>query len=355
MGNVNGSRQLSKKSWRRYRKMIEKSKEAILLIDDQTNFTFINKKALEMLNAKNKNRKKLDLKPQDISPQRQEHLGISSDLAAKEIMTNVYKSKTGAVDFIWNHKKITGELFYVHVYLTMITVEGKANCQVIWRPVSGPNDSQKSKTSIDPKYLNIEVKSSDVTSENALDETLSNNSDFNFENTLSQTTSFSTSTKTKKQDVSTVNSNIPMELGELDIDTEFSNFQDSIKNIIRSTNDSIAEKKIIEQFKLFEQAFYDSLEIRDNYIKSLSEKNQKSKLNFKKKYRQLENHLQNKLLQAEKEKKKVTELEERNKKLLKRMEKYEKNLPRQKKLAKKLVKLLNEIPSETTPTVVEKK
>ncbi|KAJ3432095.1 hypothetical protein M0812_21025 [Anaeramoeba flamelloides] len=355
MGNVNGSRQLSKKSWKRYCKMIEKSNEAILLIDDKTNFTFINKKALEILNAKNQNRKKLDIKPQDISPQRQEHLGIASDVAAKEIMKNIYESKTGSVDFIWNHKKITGELFYVHVYLTMITVEGKANCQVIWRLVSGPNDSEDNKTSIDPKYLNIEVRSSEGTSENILDETISNHSDFNFESSVSKSTSETRSRKSKHQDRSNMISSIPLELGDLDIDNEFSNFQDKIKNIIRSTNNSLAEKKIIEQFKSFEETFYQSLQLRDNYIKVLSEKNQKMKIDFKKKYRQLENHLQNKLIQAEKEKKKVDQFQQMNNTLLKRMEKYEKNLPRQKKMAKKLFRLMNEIPTEMTESTNEKK
>ncbi|KAJ6246909.1 hypothetical protein M0813_02165 [Anaeramoeba flamelloides] len=138
MGNITAYKTLSQKSWKRYLKMIAKSKEAILLIDEKIQFSYFNKKAAKIL--KIKNRKGVKLTPALISPLKQPHLGVDSVYGSQSVVENVYKSKDGRFDFVWQHQKVNGELFFVRVYLTIIRAKNKTNCQCLWRPIKNPNE-----------------------------------------------------------------------------------------------------------------------------------------------------------------------------------------------------------------------
>ncbi|KAJ3447010.1 hypothetical protein M0812_07814 [Anaeramoeba flamelloides] len=333
MGNVNSHKTLSKSSWRKYKKMISKSKEAILLIDDKTNFTFINRAALRMLNIK-KN-KKVNITPAMISPLRQEHLGVDSKSGSEAVVKRVYESKTGKIDFIWQHQTITGELFYVRVYLTILKVEDQINCQVMWRPVSDPND-EKTDGSIDPRFVNIDVSESENGSESQ-----SKTSTLGMESFSTQTNQ-NISSKMNNTTTNTQRTEILLDVGEIDIDDEFLNFQDKAKNIVRSTNNSTAEKKIIEEFQKFEKIFYQALESRDVYIKKILEKSHTAKSESRKKYRELENHLQKILGDFKIEKQQREESEKQNQKMKLQLKEVKSALVKQKKIFKKLTSIIVE-------------
>ncbi|KAJ3445171.1 hypothetical protein M0812_11036 [Anaeramoeba flamelloides] len=334
MGNANTHTTLSQTSWRKYKKMISKSKEAILLIDDKTNFTFVNRAALTMLNIKKA--KDIKITPALISPLRQEHLGVDSKSGSEAVVKRVYESKNGKIDFVWQHQKITGELFYVRVYLTLVKVENKINCQTIWRKVDGPNDTNSSMGSIDPRFVDIDVSAFDSEYDKS-SITKSNNS--NKEKSSRKVKEGISTKKPNESEIKSYTSDFIIDVDQVDIDEEFVNFQDNVKNIVRSTNDSNAEKKIIQEFIDFEKVFYQSIESRDKYIKSLSEKNRKSKGDSRRKYRDLETHLQETLKKYTKEKEVREKIELENRKMKKKLEEVKTIFRKQKKMTKKITSI----------------
>ncbi|KAJ3439262.1 hypothetical protein M0812_15286 [Anaeramoeba flamelloides] len=70
---------------------------------------------------------------------------------------------------------------------------------------------------------------------------------------------------------------------EMDIYEDFMIFQDNIKKEVRSTNDLIAEKKLVDDFNRFETIFNISLKKRESHIHKLTERTKKIKLDTKKK------------------------------------------------------------------------
>ncbi|KAJ6247904.1 hypothetical protein M0813_18205 [Anaeramoeba flamelloides] len=332
MGNANSHKTLTKSSWRKYKKMVSKSKDAILICDDKTNITFINRAGLKMF--KIKKNKKVNITPAMISPLRQAHLGVDSKSGSEAVVKRVYESKTGKIDFIWHHQTITGELFYVRVYLTILKVDDQIYCQGLLKSVSGPND-EKTDGSIDPRFVNIDVSESENGSETqSKTSTLGMDS---FSSPINQKIS------SKNENTTTIQSTeILLELGEIDIDEEFLNFQDKAKNIVRSTNNSTAEKKIIEEFQKFEKIFYQALESRDVYIKKILDKSRKSKSESRRKYRELENHLQKTLGDFKIEKHQREESEKQNQRMKSQLKEVKYALVKQKKIFKKLTSIVIE-------------
>ncbi|KAJ6227776.1 hypothetical protein M0813_09679 [Anaeramoeba flamelloides] len=417
MGNVIAYKTLSQKSWKKYLKMIAKSNEAILLIDEKIQFSYFNKKAAKIL--KIKNRRGVKLTPALISPLKQPHLGVDSVSGSQSVVENVYKSQDGRFDYVWQHQRVTGELFFVRVYLTIIRVKNKTHCQCLWRPIKNPNEIFTSSISSMGSFSTFNSLGGgnslrsfgSMGSFNTLDSTVSNtsfaslkstNSDISlnsFEkqfqdlnlgskssngqpttnNLSSDNYSLSTqslhsktldhskgnlddiqpttSTKAlknkrnKNRSISRKKKNpfLPiyaLEIDKLDIDENFLDFQANIKKIVRSTNDLIAEKKVIEEFHKFEKTFNMSLKKRENYIQKLTLLNKKSKRNSRKNYKRLEHRLQERLFLYNEEVKKTKEIEEENKMLKRSFQQLQKTIDYQKNQFDKFIKILDENKSE---------
>ncbi|KAJ6238695.1 yeats domain [Anaeramoeba flamelloides] len=400
MGNAQG-KHLTQKRFKQYRKLILKSKEAIVVLDATSKFTLANKYGARFFGVQN--RKDITkYTPGFFSPPRQQHLSVESDVAAKEIVKKVFESGTGKVDFIWHHQKLNGELFFAHIFLSMIHVGEESYCQAIMRIVKNPDESQDILSNpIDPKFLNVEVPTTDLDS----------NSNSSITNTSTTSTTYSQSKekstksnkitpksstksshksalnekqeKQEKQDLQdqqekqekkekekkkknikqeiqekkeeeeeekekeqeeqpeeSLNGNstvsVIVDFGDIEMETEYLNFQEKIKSVVRISKDASIEKKVINEFQKYDDRFYKGLEQRDKYLAKLTQKSNNSRQNEKKRYRELELHLQNKLTELKDEQEKRELLEKQNKQAIKLIQDLQNKYNAQKKTMKKV-------------------
>ena len=125
----------------KYRILFEKSKDAILIIENGK-FIDCNKAAMEMLGYNDKN-KIFQAHPSELSPDTQPD-GKDSFVKAKKMMD--YALKNGSNRFEWNHLKSNGDIFPVEVLLT--TISHQKNdfvIHTIWRDITKRKSAEKSR------------------------------------------------------------------------------------------------------------------------------------------------------------------------------------------------------------------
>jgi two-component system NtrC family sensor kinase len=121
-----------KKSEEKYRRLFEKSKDAILLIENEV-FVDCNQATVEMLGYTDK-KELLHSSPSELSPEKQPD-GKDSHLKAKEMIA--LAAKNGSHRFEWNHLKANGVVFPVEVLLTLISSDrGKNLLHTTWRDIT---------------------------------------------------------------------------------------------------------------------------------------------------------------------------------------------------------------------------
>ncbi|MDA3861659.1 MAG: PAS domain-containing sensor histidine kinase [Melioribacteraceae bacterium] len=131
--------EMLKKSHNKYQDLFEKSKDAILIIQDGT-FVDCNKAAVEMLKYKEKSELLLT-HPSDLSPEKQPDGRYSKEKS--EEMMNIAVEK-GSHRFEWNHVRANKENFPVEVLLTSITNEdGSQTLHTTWRDISNRKKDEK--------------------------------------------------------------------------------------------------------------------------------------------------------------------------------------------------------------------
>ncbi|NOX18610.1 MAG: PAS domain S-box protein [Chlorobi bacterium] len=140
------------KSRKKYRDLVEKSKDAILIIEDGK-FVDCNDATIKILKYKDKT-EVLNTHPHELSPLYQPD-GKRSDQKAEEMMEIAIKE--GSHRFEWYHKKADGEIFPVDVILTTGTNEdGKLIIHTNWRDIS----EQKKKEKIQKALFDISKEAS---------------------------------------------------------------------------------------------------------------------------------------------------------------------------------------------------
>ncbi len=125
----------------KYRILFEKSKDAILIIENEK-FVDCNQATMDMLGYKNKI-KFLQTHPSELSPDKQPD-GKDSFTKAKEMMDIALKN--GSHRFEWDHVRANGKVFPVEVLLTTISnQEGKRVIHTIWRDITDRKAAEKSR------------------------------------------------------------------------------------------------------------------------------------------------------------------------------------------------------------------
>ncbi|KAJ6251460.1 hypothetical protein M0813_15000 [Anaeramoeba flamelloides] len=316
MGNGQGTN-ISAKKLKAYKKLCNKSNEAIYFLDESSQYKYANKAAANLLGIK-KPKDLMAYNPTIFSPKHQDHLKIDSGEAAKKILHQVFSSKEGKIDFIWQHQLLDGKKFYVHVYLTMIKVEDKSICQAIARKTSDPKlNLESSDNPIDSRLINIEANSDDISSSTQLSKKISTDE---------------TTEKTKDVNVSF------LDVGEIELEKEFRNFSETVKQIVRANNDPTTERKVTEAIQEFSKLFDTGLKARDKVIIDLSKRSNRQRKEGKTRYRELENHLQTKLVLVEKLKIENENYKKQTEKLKLIVEEVKKSFDKQKKIERSIKK-----------------
>ncbi|MFH1154665.1 MAG: PAS domain S-box protein [Pseudomonadota bacterium] len=125
----------------KYRILFEKSKDAILIIENKK-FVDCNRSTVEMLGYTSKE-ELLNTHPSELSPEKQPD-GRDSFSKAIEMMDLAIQN--GSHRFEWNHRKANGEIIPVEVLLTSISADEKNQIiHTIWRDIS---DRKKAENAI---------------------------------------------------------------------------------------------------------------------------------------------------------------------------------------------------------------
>ncbi|MCP4718971.1 MAG: PAS domain S-box protein, partial [Desulfobacteraceae bacterium] len=128
----NKSETALRKSEEKYRRLFEKSKDAILIIENET-FVDCNQATVEMMGYEDKDQL-LQTHPSELSPDYQSD-GRESFSKAKEMMDLAVRN--GSHRFEWNHVRAGGEVFPVEVLFTSISRDqGKQVIHTIWRDIT---------------------------------------------------------------------------------------------------------------------------------------------------------------------------------------------------------------------------
>jgi len=123
----------------KYRILFEKSKDAILIIENGK-FVDCNQSTADMLGYKNKT-KFLQTHPSELSPDYQPD-GQTSFIKAKKMMALALKN--GSHRFEWDHMRASGEVFPAEVLLTKISHRGDNwVIHTIWRDITNRKQIEK--------------------------------------------------------------------------------------------------------------------------------------------------------------------------------------------------------------------
>jgi PAS domain S-box-containing protein len=123
----------------KYRTLFEKSKDAILIIENER-FVDCNQAAVDMLGYKNKV-EFLNTHPSELSPDNQPDGKSSFTKAIKMIDLAL---KNGAHRFEWNHVRANGEIFPVEVLLTTISYQNNNHVMhTTWRDITDRKQAEK--------------------------------------------------------------------------------------------------------------------------------------------------------------------------------------------------------------------
>jgi PAS domain S-box-containing protein len=114
-----------------YRRFFDTSAEAMLSLYDGY-FIDCNESCVRMLRAKNK-KEVFRLHPWEVSPPFQPD-GRASEEKANEMIALAVKN--GSHCFEWVHRRMNGEDFPVEVFLTAVTIDGKAMFNSTWREIT---------------------------------------------------------------------------------------------------------------------------------------------------------------------------------------------------------------------------
>ncbi len=125
-------------SEKKFRGFFESASISYLLLD-KNGFIDCNEAAVKMLKAKNK--KEILVNPSKLSPKYQPD-GQLSEVKAKKIIEEVFNSEK-SMSFEWLHKRLTGEIFWAYVSLSLVPYDNRKAILVTWADISEIKRLQK--------------------------------------------------------------------------------------------------------------------------------------------------------------------------------------------------------------------
>ncbi|KAJ5076205.1 a-type inclusion protein [Anaeramoeba ignava] len=322
MGNVNSAKKkILKKQTKEYKKKIAQFSEAITHSDEKGNFLYVNKAAVKMFKAKSKN-EILSRNAGSLAAAYQPAFKMPTYQAIGVIGKNIFESPDGFYDFDFLHIDLDGKEFWCHVWLTPINLGGKMVLQGYTRPVSEPGITKTLDLSQEAAFfvkpVSEKQSKSNSKSSNSKTETDSQTDSFVGDGLKSTTelsdtenpVNFSEKTKTesiqKTKDLQdrieslTTSSHSSIILFDNDEnEVQLQNRIDKIKSTVRSHDNPVLEKTVVEELNEIKKIFSNSTQTFQKQISQLAEKLQKERNQNQEKYSQLESHLQKSLAKTQ--------------------------------------------------------
>ncbi|KAJ5074431.1 calmin [Anaeramoeba ignava] len=302
MGNVKFAQHtVSKEHTKKYEKQVRRSKECVLLLDETGKIYLANGRTAKMFGLRNS---KVFMKQSQnfgLTPDYQPHLKTDTQTATRLLLEKAFKD--GMVDNDFLCRTFKGQEFWVHSWITPINFGGKLITQAIMRKIDQPLDSQEDsvkKIAPSQRLLNAEIFSSDpedfpetVFSDSISPQDTENSSPLN---TIAK--------EEKKNQTFSL-----MIVSETD---KISQTVDSLKEKIRAVDNPNIERNVIKGLNEISQIHTDVVESFQKKIEDSMTKLKAQSENYKKKYEELETHLQRRLVELESIKKNSNKLKLEN-------------------------------------------
>ncbi|KAJ5078054.1 hypothetical protein M0811_05311 [Anaeramoeba ignava] len=274
MGNVqNVQKVISSKKKKSFINLMTKTVEAIAIVDVSGKFIFVNQALIDLYQGASEfvflHKKFLDL-----SAPTQPQFGIKAEQAEIRVINAILGTLNQTNDFDWVISTFKKKEICVHIWATLIDLAGDISLKFVIRPTINFLDPRIRKNSdlklSSPQILNIDEN--DLSS----NEINSSNSD------LKQTTQPS-------------DKPVLISIEDQDLEDTIDTQIDEIKMSVRSSEDPELELKVVNYLNRIHNLCFNWISNKNLEIQNLSEKIQVERQSFRKKYQQLESHLQRRL------------------------------------------------------------
>ncbi|KAJ5080365.1 electron carrier/ protein disulfide oxidoreductase [Anaeramoeba ignava] len=144
MGNEGLSiRKIKRNKEKKFRRLIQKSTEPMILMDWKGNCLEANQPILNLF--KMSKEQLLQSEITQITPEIQPHMNINSKQAISSIYTETYESQTGYYDFDFQYLDTEKKPFWVHGWSIPLKLVEKLLIQAIFVPITAPNEDLNEK------------------------------------------------------------------------------------------------------------------------------------------------------------------------------------------------------------------
>ncbi|KAJ6253454.1 hypothetical protein M0813_13425 [Anaeramoeba flamelloides] len=363
MGNTTDLPSYPPSSLKKHFKSLERHKDPILVFDSNQEIIFANRLSLKLF--KSKKNKLFHSSLYQISTDFQPHQQKETPQAIVQEINGF--GNEGPKSFQWYFKTSQSKEFMCSIYLNLFRSDGKLLCTAFLRNIQSnkvtknTNKNSNENRRLDQKTLESNESLMDLLSIPKKTTNINSNSNQNKVKKSASSpslkivkTSFNTTTNNSMQKKRVARNTTKEEKHHLlsfdDYDTKMTDILEGIKTIIRDSDDFSLENEVTQDLNEIYKVFKSAIVYRDSRVTKLNETIVEDRKTHKKKYQELESHLQRRLvgLKGEQELKESLQAEndffQKNFNEMKRLMRIQqKALKKMKKISKKTKDFKNNI------------
>ncbi|KAJ6226171.1 hypothetical protein M0813_01140 [Anaeramoeba flamelloides] len=329
MGNRSNSTliKIDGRTFKDYKKMIKKSPDCYMQIDSSGDIVDVNRSTVKLFKARS--RKKFNkFKLNEITPKVQPHLKQETEKAiVNKIIQTLERAKQGkGNEFVWLYKDCEDQELWVHIRLRAINLVGSFVIEGLLKPIDNPEEVHKklSKMKNSGNEQKNNKKQSKSDSESSEEEESEDSESLDNEGNYSD----------KMNEIS----DRMLNLQDSDNLSQIFETLSKIKFLVRDAENIELEKLVVDKLNGIDNFFNEVLDNRNHHIYHLGERLMNERSENRKKYKQLEEHLQRRLGGMDYENEKKREIEISNENLTENIKKWQELLSAQISLQKSIKK-----------------
>ncbi|KAJ5075531.1 hypothetical protein M0811_07101 [Anaeramoeba ignava] len=296
MGNSPNAIQIPKNKVNGYLKRIKTTKEAVAVLSPLKDILHFNEPFLILFKGSKRQAKKMKIMSQ--IPRTQSHLEVDNSAAfvEKQISLAIADS-SGRVSFDLRMKTLSGELFWAHVSLLLVNLGGKPAGQTMFQRTEGPLKEDINEISNQQWIPETNDSSENMTSETTQVTTNVDSDVVVISHYFSDSQPQSFSTGSLPKELHSPKPRFARSKTEplFVINEEVNQKIDSTKSLVRSNENMELEHLVVPKLNLIEEIFVSVMSRLDSEINETQQTINFNRLQFKKKYSNLEENLQRRL------------------------------------------------------------